>query len=317
MNNSFLKQKTNRAKWNLGFGMLQHYLEENILQKPGVVPKSADVYAWFWYQNSLVLKNKMPEDRLELWKQLWRSANTKRSKSISKHISTNTKEANKIKSEEKVSANCLRQRRSRAVQQTKLVGSGEQKPVERAIRKSHLCGSRTGHNSTCGNVVVGYAKSCQLHNPKGVTWADEQGRYAFSGGKLRVGRSSIPASGDGVFTKVMLKQYDYITKYDGEIITAAEAEYQKSHANPEERKKHDYIMRARTAGGVFIQGITSPLDGKGLGSLLNSAGKSGKKNNCEFVWVNSVRSMYLRVTATYIFPGDELFAPYNRGSIDR
>lgn len=146
-------------------------------------------------------------------------------------------------------------------------------------------------------------------------WADTHVTFGGAVSKLTVAASSISEAGDYIFTNAMVTQGDYLTKYDGLTITADEANKLKKHDSAAVRKRHDYVMRG--SGGLFIEGLMAPSKGYGLGSLLNSAGKSGHKNNCEYVWVKASNAMYVRATAQFIFPGDELFAQYNRGLIDR
>jgi len=116
---------------------------------------------------------------------------------------------------------------------------------------------------------------------------------------LEIKQSTLKNAGRGVFAKVALKPFDYITFYDGEFIE-------------EEIPDKEYLMEV---DGGYIDGIRKEYVGCGLGSFINRPNKNQKKANCEFEEIEGRDGIPEVVVCvlTDINAGDELLAHYGHG----
>src|SRR5688500_1644374 len=98
------------------------------------------------------------------------------------------------------------------------------------------------------------------------------------GSGLEVKQSQIPNAGYGLYASINFKQNDYITIYEGKIITKKEAD-EITKKDPE-RRSH---MRSLQLGQSVIDGKIDPIPGKGGASFANDANNTNFKNNSKFV----------------------------------
>ena len=128
--------------------------------------------------------------------------------------------------------------------------------------------------------------------------ADICGVYNSTCCLLRVGLSTIPNAGSGVFINSNISKDTYITEYSGDLISAEIFEL----LSIEEKR---YCFRISTNPTKYLKGISTIKDGKGFGSLVNTYPNN---NNSTFVVYN--KKVYLK-TLKDLVNGSELFVSYH------
>lgn len=117
-------------------------------------------------------------------------------------------------------------------------------------------------------------------------------------------KSNIPNAGNGIFANENLYEGDYITYYEGEIVT--------------EKPENDFYTIQLNEGdhkGKYLKGIQTPQKKRGLGSFINCEDKSVSRarKNCHFVeHINDRKVVYI-VACRDISKGEELYTSYGRG----
>lgn len=123
------------------------------------------------------------------------------------------------------------------------------------------------------------------------------------GNGLRVKKSFIPDAGFGLFATRDFLKNEYITHYEGDLISRQEALARRSRGE-------DSHIKCLHLMGDCIDGIkgNSAVKGCGGASLVNDA-RSQKGNNTRFETRNG--TIWLRATRD-IAKGEELLASYGR-----
>ncbi|KAG9399879.1 hypothetical protein AC1031_011300 [Aphanomyces cochlioides] len=136
-----------------------------------------------------------------------------------------------------------------------------------------------------------------IYEPKDVVKG--LGVYGHDDCILRVQESTIPDSGNGVFTTEDLKTGDIITEYSGEVV-----KFQKW---PSDRSV-EYAVQM-TKKNHWIDGVKEATIGQGLGSILKRPNRP-KRPNCQFV--QYCGHIYVEAKKN-IKAGEELFVAYGHG----
>lgn len=134
---------------------------------------------------------------------------------------------------------------------------------------------------------------------------------------LRVGKSTIPGAGRGLFAVEGFKKGDTITEYDGEVIDADTAVERR-------RRGMSAHIRSLVPGRLAIDGrLVRPTFGHGGGPFVNDI-RDTRKTNAKFCntdkpipglkrsGLHVLERSWLRATKD-IAPGEEIFASYGRG----
>lgn len=111
-----------------------------------------------------------------------------------------------------------------------------------------------------------------------------------------VTESKIPNAGYGLFASKFFNRGDYITLYDGEVLSYKSAWSRR------------IITHMCTREGVYVDGIKEPVLGKGGGSFSNTS-KLKKYANSEIV--GNLGNIMLRALKI-IKPDDEILVFYNQ-----
>jgi len=130
--------------------------------------------------------------------------------------------------------------------------------------------------------------------------ADARGTHLASDSIVEYRQSVIPGSGCGVFARVGLREGDVVTRFEGEIVSA-------TPTDPEYAIEFKFGVQV-----CYIDGIRTPVIGKGLASFVNRESRTIPKarKNCVIVGVGG--RMYVQVIRN-IKPGSELYTVYSRG----
>ena len=106
---------------------------------------------------------------------------------------------------------------------------------------------------------------------------DYDAREALTCGQvgIRVGKSSIPGAGSGLFVEKKWKRGHAITEYDGDVIDHESCIWMRSH------KMASHIITLHSMS-CAISGLKTPVDGRGAGSFVNASLK-GITPNARFV----------------------------------
>lgn len=108
--------------------------------------------------------------------------------------------------------------------------------------------------------------------------------------------SRIPGAGLGLYAERPFVRGEYVTLYEGELISRAEAEARPCRTHIAARE------------GVIVDGIKSPARGRGGGSFANGS-RLEKEANASIV--ARLGLLYLRAKRR-IEPGEEIIACYGR-----
>lgn len=84
--------------------------------------------------------------------------------------------------------------------------------------------------------------------------------------------SEIPNAGLGLFAERVFKKNEWITIYDGESITRNEA-YKRN------------VSHMASRDGVIIDGLKSPIQGRGGGSFSNCSHRQNTSNATIIAWL--------------------------------
>ena len=116
-------------------------------------------------------------------------------------------------------------------------------------------------------------------------------------------------AGRGLFAKKNFHKGDIVTYYDfDKVVDDNGLQKMKINNDPQ----YYYVIRKRKNENLC--GLMNYIRGRGMGSLINSGGGI-YKNNCKLIRCKT--RIYIKVVASYIKKGEELFIPYNRGVIAR
>lgn len=117
---------------------------------------------------------------------------------------------------------------------------------------------------------------------------------------VHVSESRIEGAGNGLFASKWYKRGDYITQYDGEIVTKKEALLRPCLTHMAGRE------------GVIVDGLKDPILGRGGGSFANGS-RLSRGANAEIVSCLG----YLVVRAKEDIPsGSEIIVCYGRRGFD-
>tara|TARA_B110000046_G_C12988176_1_gene396639 strand:+ start:1059 stop:1718 length:660 start_codon:yes stop_codon:yes gene_type:complete len=116
------------------------------------------------------------------------------------------------------------------------------------------------------------------------------------GGGVWVQASTLPGAGNGLFAGRPFKSSEYITLYDGETLTRTEAWSRPTLSHMASRE------------GVIVDGLSTPLVGRGGGSFSNSA-RCDKEANASIVAV--LGELFLRARRA-IGENEEILVYYGR-----
>lgn len=113
---------------------------------------------------------------------------------------------------------------------------------------------KTGKIRQCGIRRIGGVFRCEHHPIK--TKEDAEANGVEGGEWLEIKNSTRAGAGSGVFTKVVFQKDDFITCYEGDLVD-----------NEDDVTNKDYALKVY--GKPTIDGITTPILGKGVGSFIN------------------------------------------------
>lgn len=114
------------------------------------------------------------------------------------------------------------------------------------------------------------------------------------GNGVYVKQSQIPDAGNGLYAQRIFYRGDFITLYDGDVLSRREAWDSK------------ILTHMCTREGVYVDGIRTPIFGRGGGSFANSAAFKKDANACI---VANLGNIMLRCLKT-IHPNDEILVFY-------
>ena len=98
--------------------------------------------------------------------------------------------------------------------------------------------------------------------------------WTLGGGNFAIKKSNIKGAGQGVFATKSFSKGDYITYYDGQIISNKEAQRR------EKLEEHSHFKTV-LSGMLVISGLTMPAKGRGAASFVNADRRA--ECNTEFI----------------------------------
>jgi hypothetical protein len=188
----------------------------------------------------------------------------------------------------------------------------------------YKCKHKNHKGTDCKLKAIGRAV-CHYHQRKTEQDAKKYGNYTENNqnnnSHIKIQKSTLPdkinktnqivfASGNGVFTTKAYQKGDYITEYCGDFVTMeqfAQNQFDRFY----------FLQVPKTFNLAGINGLTSPMEGKGVGSFINRGYESSAKKHKNFrnnvyIKYNVADKTVWIVARNFLSKTSELFLNYGK-----